>query len=626
MSVLVQAQNFLDCGFLRLKFIATWDQGCKIGLPLPENTSFTSIHSSFPQIVVALLKIWGFQLPGIRLVMLIFSTSAIFGVFLFVRDWTGKGKLAFLSAFGFATLPFFRLLADNLTVPYDIAVRVWFFYLIAKVSINRELLREKKWLLICAGIAFLNALIFSVEIIPSVLAFAGLAPFAISILGGRPSIRETIKLVAILGVGYFIGAVIRLLHLFWVLGSFELVSNLVISRALRRLSAPELAFTLTTFDYVKWLLSRFIRLAPLQSALALFGFFAPWFVGFRQSASGETKALCVKFTALFLSEVMWFGLFRQHSAEHDHTVLQMSISLAFLCGVAIYSIEKIFSVRSFSRLLQFGLASLLVFQAVSLKGVKSLQYNVQTHFDASFLERQTRVLAPVLRGNIEIVNMAEPISFPPFYLVKEVAQLPRGPVITWRSAEELHGKRYLVFANPFSPTFNELIGQYRLVGLTRHYALFDPQVAPSFLNHFVQQEQSESKESVAKIEETWLGNIGLVGFWLSPTDEGYPSKVSFYLPHINETITWLVIIPAESQTKTLSSTLQITFEKQVGEDKQEILSLSTPVPQNEIFIEQVSTPFLDDKDSIGLTILVKGDLSLMSGVRVFLAPVMSSVE
>lgn len=127
MSVLVQAQNFLDCGFLRLKFIATWDQGCKIGLPLPENTSFTSIHSSFPQIVVALLKIWGFQLPGIRLVMLIFSTSAIFGVFLFVRDWTGKGKLAFLSAFGFATLPFFRLLADNLTVPYDIAVRYGLF-------------------------------------------------------------------------------------------------------------------------------------------------------------------------------------------------------------------------------------------------------------------------------------------------------------------------------------------------------------------------------------------------------------------------------------------------------------------------------------------------------------------
>lgn len=621
MSVMLQAENFKKCGILPLKFVATWDQGCQIGLALPKNTSFTSIHPSLAAIVVAFLEQIGLTLPFIRLIMLFFSTVAILGVFLFTFDWFRNGKLALFVSFSLSTLPFFRLLSDNLTVPYDIGVRVWMYYLISRYAQSSSIHEKRKWLLLCFVGAFLNGLFFSVEIIPSIVVFSALAPLTLSLAQGKFSIKNSVLLLSFIGLGYTFSGVIRLIQLYWALGSIDLVEQLVLGRARHRLSSPELSSVLPGLDYSLWLAYRILRLAPLQVPFLFIGALLPWIAFKKSQENGTGLSLNSRFfysrtMPILLSEIIWYILFKQHSFEHDHTILQVTISLALLSGAAVFYIGEIIEGKTLSKWVQLIALFLLTFQMVSLQGVKSLGYNVQTFFDTSFLDKQLSVLAPLF-DEVEIINLAEPPAFPPFYLNERIKRLPNRPIITWRAAEELVGNQHLLLVNPYGPGFNDLINRVGLVGLTRHYAVFDPQTSLTFLNLFY----GKFRE-VLSVEETWEQDIGLLGFWLGKQ----PKSLCFGKQDLSDfedkAVIWLVLIPSELQEqRSLKTQLDIKVEDCETQKIDALFSLDNSNGWNSLGIYPMSIPQKDHFAGVIISLECSGSPAC-DNTQVFMAPVM----
>lgn len=559
MSVIIHADNFIECGPYKLKFISTWDQGCQIGMPLPKDTPFTSIHPSFAAIVLALLRKIGLDLPHIRIIMLLFSTTTIFGVYLFIKNWFNNKNLALIVAFSFATLPFFRLLSDNLTTPYDITVKVWMFFLISKYFLSSKE-NERNLLLYSFFGALIGGLLFSVEIIPSIMVFSVLGSLFISDHKGRFSFQKFLLLPSIVGLAYLLGGGIRIIQLYWVLGSIELLEELIFVRAIYRLSNPLPSTEIQGFSYyIFWLIYRVRRLAPFHVPFTLTGAFLPVLFLVKkltnnyQSIIRSTKNLYFRAIPIFLSEVTWYIFFRQHSFEHDHTILQISLSLALLSGFCIYYIGQIFGKIKWLKLTQFAALIFLSYQFVFLTEVESLGYNVQTYFDTSFVDRQVELLLPLFREK-EIINLAEAPSFPPFYLIQRIENLPNKPILTWRSNEELSQKRYFLLANPFSQVFSFLIDKMGLVGITRHYAIFDPTLPPLFMN-FIYTNSMDN--SALKIEERWEGNIGLWGFWLGTQPHSICPQEKIDYSNWAGDVKWLVLIPPEFEEQIKKHKIQL---------------------------------------------------------------------
>lgn len=624
MSVLLHAKNFQECGILSLKFISTWDQGCLIGLPLPKNTSFTSIHPTFAAIVLAILMKTGLKIQLIRLIMLFLSTTTIVGIYLLVSEWFDNKKLGLFTAFSFATLPFFRLLSDNFTIPYDITYRVWMFFLITKYSLSLGNETRIKWALFCFIGSLLNGLFFSVEIIPSILTFATLAPLVTMAKKGSISIKKVSFLPILVGTGYLVGGGVRLVQLYWALGSIDLLEQLVIGRASHRLSSPFIQDSTPVVSYIFWLAYRMVRLAPFHVLLT---FASVLIIGVTTSKKlrgikEKSKSNALNFhwgvIPILLSENIWYIFFRQHSYEHDHTILQIAISIALLSGVFIFFIEKVIKNKKWSKYIRSATLAILLFQVTFLPVLRPLGYNVQTYFDTSFLDRQVKLLKPLFQET-EVINLAEAPSFPPYYLIQNIKDLPNKPILTWRTSDELVNKEYLLLANPNSQVFNELIDKMGLVGLTRHYAVFDPLTSETILNLIFGGYGQWSNE----IEENWEGNIGLLGFWLDnqprffcPTNESPKSNWK-------GNIEWLMYIPPNIQIplEQTSGWLEIKIKDCEGVFTEKIYTIK----QEDLSSGEVIHRLVSDQQSYDKGIIISlecgGSLNCMN-VQVYMAPIL----
>jgi len=78
----------------------------------------------------------------------------------------------FFSSLSLTTLPFFRLLADNLMIPYDIVYRIWAFNAIVRFATTQSKSGQRRWAVIYGLIAVVNVIFFSIQIIPNVIGFA----------------------------------------------------------------------------------------------------------------------------------------------------------------------------------------------------------------------------------------------------------------------------------------------------------------------------------------------------------------------------------------------------------------------------------------------------------------------
>jgi hypothetical protein len=330
------------------------------------------------------------------------------------------------------------------------------------------------WALCAAVVAAMTIFLIGFETVPAIGGFAVLCPLAIASGSWRDRLRASGRIGTCVVAGLVFGMALRVLHVAWALDGFD-AARAELSGALAYRAATAYPQRYWSRAYVPELLHRvWVYWHPhllVLVAAAVLG----------RGLAGRWRGLAV-LAAIFLGEVSWFFLLRQHSHQHTHTVYHVAFAASLAVALAVVGAwDRGPGGRWRRGVLAAGVAAAAI---VSWSGYTVSAYgNLVPEFHLDARERQIAELSRLVPPGAPIIlDLGATEPSPGYFLDRPFVRRPGALQLQWPS-----GISPYVITSPeyASAQFAEALGRFALVRRTAEYALLDVARPPMLLNELV---------------------------------------------------------------------------------------------------------------------------------------------